>query len=125
VALIAVDGKPARAFRVGATVDGETVLRSVQQRGVTLAAGGAAAPLVLELPPLPPPATGVPVSAAAASPPAVPGTSVPPRPMPPAPPGAVPVTAPGTMPSPPSAAMQPLQDDEPDPPRAQGGESRR
>ena len=36
VALIAVDGKPARAFRVGSVVDGQNVLQSVEPRGATL-----------------------------------------------------------------------------------------
>ncbi len=36
VALIAVDGKPARAFRVGAVVDGQNVLQSVNARGAAL-----------------------------------------------------------------------------------------
>lgn len=36
VALIAVDGKPARAFRVGTVVDGQNVLQSVNARGAAL-----------------------------------------------------------------------------------------
>ena len=36
LALIAVDGKPPRAYRVGAVVDGQTVLQSVQPRGAAL-----------------------------------------------------------------------------------------
>ncbi|MCY7315275.1 MAG: hypothetical protein LH480_06520 [Rubrivivax sp.] len=36
VALIAVDGKPAKAFRIGAVVDGQTVLQSVEPRGASL-----------------------------------------------------------------------------------------
>lgn len=60
VALIAVDGRPARAYRVGATVDGELVLQRVRARGAELGARGAAVPsLALEVPALPPPATGV------------------------------------------------------------------
>jgi general secretion pathway protein C len=60
VALIAVDGKPARPYRVGAAIEGEFVLRSVAARSVTigLATSTSAAPIVLELPPLPAPATG-------------------------------------------------------------------
>jgi general secretion pathway protein C len=50
-ALIAVDGKPAKPFRVGAPVAEGLVLQSVQGRRVTLGAGGdAAATLMLELP---------------------------------------------------------------------------
>lgn len=49
-ALIAVDGKPAKPFRVGAPVAEGLVLQSVQGRRVTLGAGGdAAATLTLEL----------------------------------------------------------------------------
>lgn len=36
VALIAVDGKPAKAFRIGSVVDGQNVLQSVEPRGATL-----------------------------------------------------------------------------------------
>ena len=36
LALIAVDGKPAKAYRVGSVVDGQTVLQSVQSRGAAL-----------------------------------------------------------------------------------------
>jgi general secretion pathway protein C len=58
VALIAIDGKPARAFRVGASVDSEVVLQSVHARGASLGARGGPAQVQLELPALPPPATG-------------------------------------------------------------------
>jgi general secretion pathway protein C len=64
VALIAVDGKPPRAYRVGAVVDGQHVLQSVQARTVTLGPRQGPATIALELPPLPPPATGVPAAAA-------------------------------------------------------------
>jgi general secretion pathway protein C len=57
LALIAVDGKPARGFKVGAAVEGDLVLQSVTQRGAALGAQGGAASVRLELPPLPPPAT--------------------------------------------------------------------
>lgn len=60
VALIAVDGKPARAYRVGAAVDGDTVVLSVSARNVALGPRGGAATVALELPALPPPATGTP-----------------------------------------------------------------
>ena len=90
VALIAVDGKPPRAFRLGQRVDGDVVLREVGARSATLAAPGAA-PMVLEAPARPAVATGVPVRSAdaanvgstglgrAAAPPFIP-------PVPPAPP---------------------------------------
>lgn len=52
-ALIAVQGKPAKPFRVGAVVDGDWVLQSVAPRKATLAAKDQAiAPMTLELPPL-------------------------------------------------------------------------
>jgi general secretion pathway protein C len=65
VALIAVDGQAAKAFRVGAPVDGDTVLKAVRQRAAELGPRSGAASLVLELPALPAAATGVPVAAAA------------------------------------------------------------
>lgn len=52
-ALIAIDGKPAKPYRVGAVVDGQWVLSSVQPRRAVLApqGGGAAdAGITLELP---------------------------------------------------------------------------
>ena len=58
VALIAVDGKPAKAFAVGARLDGELMLRSVSLRTASIAPASGESPFVLELPPLPPPATG-------------------------------------------------------------------
>lgn len=58
VALIAVDGKPARAYRVGAVVEGSHVLKAVSARGATLGLRDGPGLLTLDLPPLPPPATG-------------------------------------------------------------------
>jgi general secretion pathway protein C len=58
VALIAVDDKPARAFRVGAVVDESLVVQAVHTRGASLGPRGGATAVRLELPPLPPPATG-------------------------------------------------------------------
>lgn len=50
-ALIAVDGRPARPFRVGAAVDEGVVLQSVAGRRAVLAAGTSGPPLLtLELP---------------------------------------------------------------------------
>lgn len=52
-ALIAVDGKPARPFRVGSAVDEGLVLQSVQGRRAVLAATATGpAVLTLELPPI-------------------------------------------------------------------------
>lgn len=60
LALIAVDGKMPRAYRVGSVVDGALVLQAVQSRAVQLGPRGGAAAISLELPALPPPTTGVP-----------------------------------------------------------------
>ncbi|MEX8501075.1 hypothetical protein [Leptothrix ochracea] len=64
LALLSIDGKPARAFEVGDLVDGDWVLQSVSARQVRLGPVGQAAVTVLDLPALPPPATGT-LSAAA------------------------------------------------------------
>ena len=58
LALIATDGKPARAYRVGTQVDGDLVLLAVHARGAALGPPGQPAQVALELPALPPPATG-------------------------------------------------------------------
>ena len=58
LALIAVDGKPARSFAVGAAVDGDMLLQSVHARGAKLGVRGAAPQVTLELPALPLAATG-------------------------------------------------------------------
>ena len=58
LALIAVDGGPAKAFRVGASVADGTVLQSVRARGVTLGPRGGEATASLELTPPAAPATG-------------------------------------------------------------------
>lgn len=84
VALIAVDERPPRAFRVGAAVDGETVLQSVSQRGVELGPRGGPASVALQLPPPEPPATGTLPTAA------VPAYAQPPRAPAPVPPFARP-----------------------------------
>jgi len=52
-AVLSVDGKPARPYRVGASVDDGLVLKSVRGRTATLAATADGPPvLTLELPPL-------------------------------------------------------------------------
>lgn len=54
-ALIAVNGKPAKPFVVGAAVDADWVLQSLSTRSATLKnAAGTAGERVLELPPLKP-----------------------------------------------------------------------
>lgn len=61
IALLAIDGKPPRALRVGSSIEGGLVLQSVSRRGAAIGPPGAPASVLLELPPLPPPATGEPV----------------------------------------------------------------
>lgn len=58
VALISVDGKPPRAFGVGARVDGDLLLQAVSLRTASIGVAQAVPSVVLELPVLPPPATG-------------------------------------------------------------------
>ena len=58
VALIAVDGKPARAFRVGTVVDGQNVLQSVNARGAALGPRGGPSLIALRIPPPAAAATG-------------------------------------------------------------------
>jgi general secretion pathway protein C len=58
IALIAVDGKPPRPFRVGATVEDSLVLQAVARRGATLGPAQGLAAVRLELPPLVTAATG-------------------------------------------------------------------
>ena len=77
LALIAVDGKPARSYAVGKPVDGDLLLQSVHARGARLGAKGAAPQVTLELPLLPPPATGsLPLPQAPGTPPAMKGAPV-------------------------------------------------
>lgn len=103
LALIAVDGKPPRAYRVGTVVDGPHVLQGVDARGATLGPRGGAALIALKLPPPAPAATGV-------LPPATgPGAAQ----APPLPAGAV-VTAPGLpalTPRPPTVPQEPDEDE--------------
>lgn len=99
VALIAVDGKPARAFKVGAAVDGQHVLQTVSARGATLGPRGGAATIALNIPPPPAANTGTLPSAGGAGP-VVP----PPQPMAAPLPG-VPVQPPAQQPA---ALAQPL-----------------
>ena len=51
-AVIAVDGKPPRAFAVGARVDGDLVLQSVSWRAVSIGPAQGVPTMTLELPPL-------------------------------------------------------------------------
>lgn len=85
VALIAVDGKPAKAYAVGATVDGELVLQRVSMRSAAIGPAQGAA-VILEVPPLVPAATGT-LPAAGSF---VPGAAPVPAAVPMAPPAALP-----------------------------------
>jgi len=58
VALIGIDGKPARAYQVGAKLVDNWVLQSVTRRTASLGPVNAGAAVVLELPERPAPATG-------------------------------------------------------------------
>jgi len=106
VALIAIDGKPPKAFRVGAAVDGETILQSVSARGAALGPRGGAATVSLSTPPLAPPATGV-LPQAVSGPGGVPGRPVPPPPVQRPPPPMPQVAAP-----PPPVAQGSASDDQ-------------
>ena len=59
LALIAVDGKPARAYAVGSLLDSDLVLQSVSMRSASLGPAQGNRSVLLELPVLPAPATGV------------------------------------------------------------------
>ena len=80
VALIAVDGKQPRAFRVGTRVDGELVLQSVSLRSAAIGPVQGSPAVVLELHPLPAPATGTLAPAPGLAPPPAPPVAVPPLP---------------------------------------------
>lgn len=71
VALIAVDGKPAKAYVVGAKVDDGTVLKGVRARGADLGPREGAATIALEVAPAAPAASGALPSAAVPAAPAV------------------------------------------------------
>lgn len=58
VALISIDGKPPKAFRTGGTIEGELILQSLTQRGAAVGPANGPATVTLDLPLLPPPATG-------------------------------------------------------------------
>jgi general secretion pathway protein C len=97
-ALIAVDGKPPRAFAVGAQLDTDLVLQAVSLRTASIGPPEGAASVRLEIPPFPAPATGTLLSAATMS------SSVAPPPMlpPPVPAQAIPSVAPPLMVAPPA-----------------------
>jgi len=108
-ALISVDGKPPRAYRRGASVDGRWEVLTVGQRRIDIGPAGGPAAVTLDLPPLPSPATAqLPAVSTdingSATAPAV--TPAPQRPVPPAgegtpaapPPGGGDATPPGGTP---------------------------
>ena len=114
LALIAVDGKPPRAFAVGAKLDSDLVLQSVGLRTASLGTPQGARSVLLELPALPAPATGT-LPAPGSPAPAAPLTMAPVRPATPAvvpPPAMAPAMAPAPVPTPvtvpPAPAMQPV-----------------
>ena len=72
VALIAVDGKMAKAYTVGSRLDGDLVLQSVSLRTASIAAGQGAPTITLELPRLAAAATGTLPATAAGGLPATP-----------------------------------------------------
>lgn len=65
IALLVVDGKPARAFKTGHAIDGDLILQSVTQQGVQIGPSGGPAAVNLSLPLLPAAATGTLPGAAA------------------------------------------------------------
>jgi len=101
VALIAVDGKPPKAFRIGAAVDGATVLKSVRARGADLGPRDGATSITLDIPPPAPPAIGVLAPAGVPTGTGPGGARSTPRPL--APPAASPVTSSATAPATPVA----------------------
>lgn len=116
VALIAVDGKPAKAYRVGAVVDGEHVVQAIRLRGADLGPAGGNVAVALNIPPPPAAATGTlpDASSPGTSPPAAPPPPPAVRPAPAAPPVVAPQSpAPAprrVVPANPGASpVQPLQ----------------
>jgi general secretion pathway protein C len=107
VALIAIDGQTPRAYRVGARVDGDTVLQSVHARGAELGPRGGPARVALELPPPAPAATGTLPGLGPGAAPAAPAARMP-APVPPfARPGGVRQPGNPNLPDPQSAPAQP------------------
>jgi len=100
VALISVDGKPPKAYKLGAVVDGQNVLQNVSARGVSLGPRGGPALVALNIPPPQAPATGQ------LPPPAQGGAAL--RALPPPPPPN-PATHVGAQPTPSVQAPQPQQ----------------
>lgn len=113
LALIAVDGKPARGFKVGTVIDGDLVLQLVHARGAALGTKGAAPAVSLELPPV----TGA-QSTSRSTPAAGPIVSVPTSIVPPPPNSGAPL--PGLRPPEAGESAEPL----PVTPRGTGANTR-
>ncbi len=86
VALIAIDDQPAKAYRVGMTVDGDTVLQAVEARGVRLGLADGTTTLTLELALPGSGSTGDPLPAGAAAPRSAANFPAPAAALPPPPP---------------------------------------
>ena len=103
VALIAVDGKPPKAFVVGSSLDTDLILQSVSLRTAAIGPAQGAAAVTLELPPLVAAATGtLPAPALGSGAPRNPAAPVyvpPPPPLPPLAPQPVGQVRPGLAPS--------------------------
>lgn len=111
LALIAVEGKPPRAFRVGAVVDGPHVLQAVSARGATLGPRDGAPVISLTLAPPQAAATGTlpPATAGMGMPARMPPPSPMPQGVPPPVVQALPLPVPGTpLPVPPQQGQQTL-----------------
>lgn len=97
VALIAVDGKPPKAFPIGAVVDGDHIVQAIRARGADLGPVGGKVAVALNIPPPAAAATGT-------LPNAAPGGATPPAAARP-PAGAAPAGAtPGATPGAPAAS---------------------
>ncbi|MEO7152482.1 MAG: hypothetical protein ABIX46_12350 [Burkholderiaceae bacterium] len=97
LALIAVDGKAARPYAVGASVDNDLVVQSVSLRTAAIGPARGTTSVLLELAPPAPPATGVPTASVGPAPP------LPASPPPPS--QAVPALVPAILPGAPTAAV--------------------
>jgi general secretion pathway protein C len=101
-ALIATDGKPAKAYRQGAVLDGDIIVQGIQHRQVQLGAKGQPPQVNLELPMLAAAARGTPPMMEGSP---APGGSVPmpppmprmPRPLDAPPPGGMPQSMPSNV----------------------------
>lgn len=59
IALLVVDGKPAKAYRVGQSIDAELVVLSISRQGVNIGVPGDPTGVTLAAQSLPPPNTGI------------------------------------------------------------------